>query len=62
MTYTNEQLARCAHREAGFRKQVYPRQVAKGRLSQAKADAEIAQMQQIAAHFDELAKQEELPL
>lgn len=62
MTYTNEQLARCAHREVSLRKAVYPRQVYKGNMSQAKADAEIAMMQQIAAHFETLAKQEELPL
>lgn len=61
--YTYRQLADCAHRELWFRKQVYPNQVRRMKMSQAKADTEIAQMQAIAEHFDELAKQkEELPL
>lgn len=45
--YTNATLAECARREAKMRRRVYPRWVASGRMSQAKADEEIAMMEAI---------------
>lgn len=48
-TPTPADLLACAEREVSMRKRVYPRWVEIGRLTQAKADHEIACMQAIAA-------------
>ena len=55
MIFTNDQLAACASRELGWRRKVYPNRVATRRMSQTKADTEIAMMQAIHEHFKALA-------
>lgn len=60
MRFTMTDLAKCAEREVGQRQHVYPRLVASGRMSQAKAGEEIAKMQAIAEHLREQAKGEQL--
>lgn len=46
---------RCAQREAGYRRFVYAKRVAAGKMLQSKADEEIALMDEIAADYGELA-------
>jgi hypothetical protein len=58
--FTNEQLAAAAEREVRFRERVYARQVQIKRMSQAKADEEIALMKAIAAHLREQAQRDGL--
>lgn len=53
MTFTAKQKHDAATREVRMRKRVYPRWVADGKMSQAKADAEIAVMEAIAADYAE---------
>ena len=50
---TDKMKAACAKREAAMRRRVYPRWVAEGRRdwTQARADAEIATMEAIAADY-----------
>ena len=48
MTFSTADLAACAERELRMRLRVYPRWVAAGRLTQARADVEIAMMRAIA--------------
>lgn len=43
---------KCVRREIGLRKRVYPRWVESGRLTQAKADAEIAAMKAVLATLE----------
>ena len=58
--FTLAQLAACAAREVMMRRRVYPRWVQHGRMSQEKADAEIAMMQAIADMLDQQAVSERL--
>lgn len=58
--FTNEQLAAAAEREVRFRERVYARQVGLNRMSQTKADEEIAMMKAIAAHLHEQAQRDGL--
>lgn len=58
--FTNEQLAAAAEREVRLRVRVYARQVQLNRMSQAKADEEIALMKAIAAHLHEQAQRDGL--
>lgn len=58
--FTAREKMRAAQREAGFRRFVYPKRVAAGKMNQTKADEEIALMDEIAAHFGELAEKERL--
>jgi hypothetical protein len=60
MPHTFTELATCAVREVAQRKRVYPRLVEAKRMSQAKADKEIAMMEAIAEHFTKLAAGERL--
>jgi hypothetical protein len=46
--FTSAELVKCAQREAGWRRYVYPRRVEDGRMSQELADLEIAMMEEIA--------------
>jgi hypothetical protein len=46
----NDKLA-CAQRELEMRQRVYPRQVASGKLTQTKADREIAVMRAIVQDY-----------
>lgn len=45
--FTAAELVACADREVGLRRRVYPVWVRQGRMSQEKADEEIAKMQAI---------------
>lgn len=54
--FSSTQLAECAAREVRWRKRVYPNRIATGRMSQAKADSEIAMMALIQEHFEAMAK------
>jgi hypothetical protein len=44
---TLNDMVQCAGREVGLRRQVYPSMVARGKLSQAKADEQIEVMEAI---------------
>jgi hypothetical protein len=50
-----DRLAACARREVRYRKRVYWHRVAEGRMTQEQAEEEIACMEAIFEHFDELA-------
>ena len=64
MTISDADKAACARREVVQRRRVYARLVITGRMSQDKADREIALMEPIAADYEarveEQAKQERL--
>jgi hypothetical protein len=60
MTYSMHDLQRCAEREVAMRQRVYARFVTNGKMTQLKADNEVAMMQAIAEHFAELAEKEKL--
>jgi len=51
-------LQKCAERELKLRRRVYARLVAAGHMTQRHADIELAMMAAIAAHYADLAKQE----
>lgn len=51
MTYSDDQKRSCLEREIKMRRRVYPRWVADGRMTQAKADEEIAVMEAILADY-----------
>lgn len=57
--FTNREKMQCAQREAGFRRFVYPKRIAAGKMRQAAADKEIALMDEIALHFGRLAEADE---
>jgi hypothetical protein len=57
--FTDEEKAKCALREAAWRRRVYPNSIAKGRMTQEQANREIAMMDEIAAEY---AAHTELPL
>jgi hypothetical protein len=52
---TLDELIRCAEREVRYRESVYPRMIANGRMTQRRAEREIALMQAIAEHLREAA-------
>lgn len=58
--FTAEQKRACAERELKMRERVYPRWIADGRMSLAKADEEISLMREIAADYAEKAGSERL--
>jgi hypothetical protein len=60
MPHSLEDLAKCATREVAYRRRVYPRLIARRQMSQAKANEEIAMMEEIAALLAERAKGERL--
>lgn len=57
----SEQL-KCVRREIAMRERVYPRWVADRKMTQTKADAEIAAMKEVANTLFELIKKDEPPL
>jgi hypothetical protein len=59
MTFTFRQKMRAAQREAGYRRFVYPKRVAAGKMRQHQADEEIAIMDEIAADYGRAAEREE---
>lgn len=56
--FTDQEKAACARREVGQRRRVYGRQVLLGRMTQEKADREIALMEAIAAEYEARAEAE----
>lgn len=59
-TFSAMEKQACAERELKMRERVYPRWVENGRMTQAKADQEIAIMREIAAEYAEKAQGERL--
>ena len=51
MTITDQDKLACAEREVKMRRRVYPRWIAAGKMTQAKADHEIAVMESIAEDY-----------
>lgn len=60
LKFTASDKLDCIKREIGKRKYVYPRLVQEGRLSEAKANREIACMEAIAADIETEAAKERL--
>lgn len=58
VAFTTRALAECAEREVRYRKHVYPNLVAKGSMSAAKMEFEIAAMQAIAERLRAKEKEE----
>ena len=53
----------CIEREIRFRRRVYPRRVADGKMTQAAADRQIAVMESVKATLERIGReQRELPL
>lgn len=50
--FSLSEMAQCATRELSFRRRVYPRLVANGRMKQEVADREIALMEAMKNHFE----------
>lgn len=59
MTFTNRQKMQCIERELGYRRFVYPRRVAAGKMVQASADKQIALMEEIVEDYRAMAKADE---
>jgi len=57
--FTAREKMRAAQREAGYRRFVYPKRIDAGKMTQAKADEEIALMDEIAADYGALAGAED---
>lgn len=57
--FTNRDKMRAAQREVGYRRFVYAKRVADGKMQQSKADEEIALMDEIAADYGALAEADE---
>lgn len=53
--HTYRDLQKCCERESGKRRRVYPRWVAAEKMTQAKADRELAMMVAMGEHFKRLA-------
>jgi hypothetical protein len=56
--FTNADKAKCARRELGQRRRVYPRLVEGGKMTQANADREMRLMELIAEDFELRAEQD----
>ena len=54
-----EKMAAC-QREAGYRRYVYPKRVADGKMTKSAADREIALVDEMAADYGALAAKERL--
>lgn len=54
--FTNRQKMQAAQREVGYRRYVFPKRVAAGKMTQRKADEEIAIMAEIAFDYGHLAE------
>ena len=57
--FTARDKMRCAQREAGYRRFAYPKRVEAGNMRQRDADEQIALMDEIAADYGALAKEQE---
>ena len=58
--FTAREKMRCAQREAGYRRFVYPKRIAAGKMRQRDADEEIAMMDEIAVNYGEQEKKDRL--
>ena len=58
--FTSEQLRKGAERELRLRRQVYPGRVERGRMTQDKANREIAMMEAIIDYLRELERVQRL--
>jgi hypothetical protein len=58
--FTNEEKRAAVVRELGYRKRVYERRVADGKMTRQLADAQIAVFEAILADYDKLAEKERL--
>jgi uncharacterized protein YndB with AHSA1/START domain len=58
--FTTEELHRCALRELGLRKRVYPNRIETGRMTAEQAAKQIMMMQAIVDLLAELARSERL--
>ncbi len=56
--FTNAEKAKCARREVGQSRRVYPRLVEGGKMTQASADRETRLMELIAEEFELRAEQD----
>lgn len=54
--FTAAELVKCAEREANYRRWVYPRRIADGKMTQAAADTQIAMMDEIAERLKDQQK------
>jgi hypothetical protein len=57
--YSMDDLIKCAIREAGLRKRVYPKWIEQNRMTQEKADWEIECMEAIVQKLKEIAGRKE---
>lgn len=63
MTYSITEQIECVERELWFRRQVYPRRVGEGRMTQQLADRQIAVMESVLATLKGIGREQaELPL
>lgn len=58
--FTDREKMQACQREVGYRRWVYPKRVADGKMKQDAADREIALMDEMARDYGELAKKEQL--
>lgn len=56
--YSNAEKAACLLRELGWRRYVYPKRVADGRMTQFASDKEIAIMEAILADYQALVERD----
>jgi hypothetical protein len=62
LIFTHAQKAAAAKREAGYRRHVYARRVAEGKMTQTEADRGVAVMEAIAADYEPKIEQGSLPI
>lgn len=60
MAFTNTEKLAAVNRELGYRRRVYERRVAEGKMSKALADEQIAVFEQIAEDYRKLTEGERL--
>lgn len=60
MAFTNQEKLAAVQRELGYRRRVFERRVAEGKMSKALADEQIAVFEQIAADYQKLTEGDRL--
>ncbi len=60
MAFTNTEKLAAIQRELGYRRRVYERRVAEGKMSKALADEQIAVFEQIASDYQKLTEGDRL--
>lgn len=58
--FSAQEKLECVRREIGYRERVFSRRVIDGRMTQQKADREIALMKSIAGDYERMAHSERL--